>query len=154
MQNVKWRKRSTFKEATNEQIHSLEETLNIEFPLDYKEYIKEFNGCSPVDKRVVVIEGFRESINNLLSIGDPERPIDLYKTFNNVKDRLVDNVFPFATDAGGNLFCFDYRESVKKPTVVFWDHEEAFENPDAALTYVCDNFIELINSLQEYEEEE
>ncbi|WP_458117969.1 SMI1/KNR4 family protein [Bacillus sp. PK6-026] len=154
MKHIHWRKRSTFKEPTHEQIHSLEATLNIKFPLDYKEYIKEFNGCSPVDKRVVVIAGFRESINNLLSIGDPERPIDLYKTVNNVKDRLVDNIIPFATDAGGNLFCFDYRNSETSPTVVFWDHEEAFENPEAAVTYVCDNFTELINSLREYEEEE
>ena len=35
---------SYFKEATREQMHSFEETLNIKFPLDYKEYIKEFNG--------------------------------------------------------------------------------------------------------------
>ncbi|WP_409196909.1 SMI1/KNR4 family protein [Bacillus stercoris] len=27
---------------------------------------------------------------------------------------------PFATDAGGNLFCFDYRYLLHEPVIVFW----------------------------------
>ncbi|MDR4959083.1 MULTISPECIES: SMI1/KNR4 family protein [Bacillus] len=106
--------------------------------------LKEFNGCSPVDKRVVIFEGFRESMNNLLSMETQRDQLD----FNNFKDRLVDNLIHFKTDAGGNLFCVDYRDSARNPTVFFGDNEEAFENPEAAVTYVCDNFTEFINSLR------
>lgn len=104
MQSIKWRKRRTFQEATNSQIEEVEEKLKIKFPTDYKEFIKDHNGCSPIDKKVVLFQDSRESINNLLSIGDPTRPIDLLSTIDNVKDRLVDKIIPFATDAGGNLF--------------------------------------------------
>ncbi len=46
MQSIKWRKRSTFQEATNSQIKEVEEKLKIKFPTDYKEFIKDHNGCS------------------------------------------------------------------------------------------------------------
>ncbi|MEK5081290.1 MULTISPECIES: SMI1/KNR4 family protein [unclassified Bacillus (in: firmicutes)] len=73
-------------------------------PTDYKEFIKDHNGCSPIDKKVVLFQNSRESINNLLSIGDPTRPIDLFSTFDNVKGRLVDKIIPFATDVGETSF--------------------------------------------------
>ncbi|KUP34394.1 SMI1/KNR4 family protein [Bacillus atrophaeus] len=149
MQSIKWRKRSTFQEATNSQIKEVEEKLKIKFPTDYKEFIKDHNGCSPIDKKVVLLQDSRESINNLLSIGDPTRPIDLLSTIDNVKDRLVDKIIPFATDAGGNLFCFDYRMSSQEPVIVFWDHEIAYEDKESSISYVCDSFTELINKLYE-----
>ncbi|MEC1403682.1 SMI1/KNR4 family protein [Bacillus subtilis] len=149
MQSIKWRKRSTFQEATNSQIKEVEEKLKIKFPTDYKEFIKDHNGCSPIDKKVVLFQDSRESINNLLSIGDPTRPIDLLSTIDNVKDRLVDKIIPFATDAGGNLFCFDYRMSAQEPVIVFWDHEIAYEDKESSISYVCDSFTELINKLYE-----
>ncbi|WP_242556921.1 SMI1/KNR4 family protein [Bacillus sp. HU-1818] len=98
MQSIKWRKRSTFQEATNSQIEYVEEKLKIKFPTDYREFIKDHNGCSPIDRKVVLFQDSRESINNLLSIGDPTRPTDLLSTIDNVKDRLVDNIIPFATE--------------------------------------------------------
>lgn len=149
MQSIKWRKRRTFQEATNSQIEEVEEKLKIKFPTDYKEFIKDHNGCSPIDKKVVLFQDSRESINNLLSIGDPTRPIDLLSTIDNVKDLLVDKIIPFATDAGGNLFCFDYRMSAQEPVIVFWDHEIAYEDKESSISYVCDSFTELINKLYE-----
>ncbi|MFU2201522.1 SMI1/KNR4 family protein [Bacillus subtilis] len=149
MQSIKWRKRSTFQEATNNQIEYVEEKLKIKFPTDYREFIKDHNGCSPIDKKVVLFQNSRETINNLLSIGGPTRPIDLLSTIDNVKDRLVDKIIPFATDAGGNLFCFDYRMSAQEPVIVFWDHEIAYEDKESSISYVCDSFTELINKLYE-----
>ncbi|WP_102422782.1 MULTISPECIES: SMI1/KNR4 family protein [Bacillus amyloliquefaciens group] len=148
MQSIKWRKRSTFQEATNSQIEEVEEKLKIKFPTDYRDFIKDHNGCSPIDKKVVLFQNSRESINNLLSIGDPTRPIDLLSTIDNVKDRLVDKIIPFATDAGGNLFCFDYRMSSQEPAIVFWDHEIAYEDKESSISYVCDSFTELMNKLE------
>ncbi|WP_409509011.1 SMI1/KNR4 family protein [Bacillus spizizenii] len=148
MQSIKWRKRSTFQEATNNQIEYVEEKLKIKFPTDYREFIKDHNGCSPIDKKVVLFHNSRETINNLLSIGDPTRPIDLLSTIDNVKDRLVDKIIPFATDAGGNLFCFDYRTSSQQPVIVFWEHEIDYEDKESSISYVCDSFTELMNKLE------
>ncbi|MCY8946181.1 SMI1/KNR4 family protein [Bacillus atrophaeus] len=96
---------------------------------------------------VVLFQNSRESINNLLSIGDPSRPIDLLSTIDNVKDRLVDKIIPFATDAGGNLFCFDYRMS-SQPVIVFWDHEIAYEDKESSISYVCYSFTDLMDKLE------
>ncbi|AOR98941.1 SMI1/KNR4 family protein [Bacillus subtilis] len=58
MQSIKWRKRSTFQEATNNQIEYVEEKLKIKFPTDYREFIKDHNGCSPIDKKGCFIPKF------------------------------------------------------------------------------------------------
>ncbi|MGP1910122.1 SMI1/KNR4 family protein [Metabacillus sp. JX24] len=127
--------------------------MSIKFPLDYREFIKDHNGCAPLNKNVVCINDFRETLNYLLSIGDQSRPIDLLSTYANIKDRLIDGVFPFAKDPGGNMFCFHFTNQNSEPEIVFWNHEEAFEDRNNALTFVCSSFTELISSLQAYEEE-
>ncbi|MDQ0860819.1 SMI1/KNR4 family protein [Bacillus sp. V2I10] len=154
MQKINWHKRKTFKQASEQEITSVEEILSIKFPIDYRDFIKDHNGCSPLDKDVVIINSFRETLNYLLSFGDDNRPIDMLRTYENIKDRLIDNVIPFANDPGGNMFCFDFRELKHEPPIVFWDHEEAYEDPNGAVTYVCSGFTELINSLQSFEEED
>jgi hypothetical protein len=45
-------------------------------------------------------------------------------------------------------------EQKHEPAIVFWDHEEAYEDPNGAVTYACSGFTELINSLQSFEEED
>ncbi|MEK3806094.1 SMI1/KNR4 family protein [Bacillus sp. FSL H8-0547] len=148
MINVEW-DTSDFIEVTNKDIQDVENQLGIKFPLDYIAVIKKFNGCSPIQD-LVSRENFSEPFGYLLSIGKEDESIDLYKTYTNVKDRLIDNVFPFADDPGGNLYCFDYRSS-DHPSICYWDHEEAFENREKAIKFICHTFTDLIESLTEDE---
>ncbi|KYD02028.1 hypothetical protein B4144_2514 [Bacillus atrophaeus] len=57
-------------------------------------------------------------------------------------------IIPFATDAGGNLFCFDYRAPSQQPVIVFWDHEIFYEDKESSISYVCDSFTELMDKLE------
>lgn len=82
---------------------------------------------------------------------DPFYIIDQYE---GQKDRLIEGVYPIADDPFGNAFCFDYRQDPNNPSIVFWNHEEAFENPEKALTYVCSSFSEFLSNLHEMEDEE
>jgi hypothetical protein len=141
---------SDFFEVSDEEIKKVEKQIGIKFPLDYIATIKKYNGCSPLQD-IVRREDFREAFGYLLSIGNENESIDLLKTYSNVKDRLMKNIVPFADDPGGNLYCFDYRSYDDQPSIVFWDHEEAYENPEKAVTFVCNNFTDLIESLTEYE---
>ncbi|MDA7028615.1 SMI1/KNR4 family protein [Bacillus sp. CLL-7-23] len=154
MQKIDWDKDENFKEVSEEEINHLENHFSINFPNDYREFIKNHSGCDPLDKDVVDIGDFRETLNGLFDIRDDDETISLLEMYIGSKDRLIDNVIPFADDPAGNLFCFDYRRSSTDPVIVFWDHEEAFENPENALTYICDSFTDLINSLREYDEDE
>ncbi|MEC1599882.1 SMI1/KNR4 family protein, partial [Bacillus spizizenii] len=40
-------------------------------------------------------------------------------------------------------------KGLSSPSIVFWDHEMAFEDPERALSPVCDSFTELVNKLYE-----
>lgn len=62
-------------------------------------------------------------------------------------DRLVDWVFPIADDVFGNSLCLDYRKGRENPSIVFWDHEAAYANPEAALTHVAGSFTEFLGLL-------
>ena len=91
-----------------------------------------------------------EVFNNLLSF-DEEDSSNMIDTYNDVKDRLVEKVIPFAEDPFGNLICFDYRTN-KQPTIVFWEHEKAFNDKESAIRYLCDYFTELLLMLHELQE--
>jgi len=56
---------------------------------------------------------------------------------------VPDGVIPFSRDGGGNLICFDYRETPDHPTVVFWDHEKCDDPP----LYVASSFTDFLNKL-------
>ncbi|WP_420976236.1 SMI1/KNR4 family protein [Bacillus vallismortis] len=58
-------------------------------------------------------------------------------------------VIPIADDVFGNEICYGFRKGISSPSIVFRDHEIAYENPDGALSYICDSFTELINKLYE-----
>jgi hypothetical protein len=44
------------------------------------------------------------------------------------------------------MLCFDYRGK-SNPTIVHWDHEIAYLNPEQGLFPVCHSFTELLERL-------
>jgi cell wall assembly regulator SMI1 len=57
-----------------------------------------------------------------------------------------ENLVPFAVDGGGNLTCFDYRNTKKDPPIVFWCHDD----PDGEdVHFIANSFEEFINMLHE-----
>lgn len=63
--------------------------------------------------------------------------------------RMLPGIVPFACDPFGNEICFDYHLNIENPYVVFWDHEIAYEDPNKALSHICNSFTELVNKLYE-----
>jgi hypothetical protein len=88
----------------------------------------------------------------LLSFSETSKSLYIIDVYHHIKDRLVDNVFPFGNDPFGNHYCFDYRQSKQYPTVIFWNHEEAYENPAKGTSYLYDSFTEFLNHLKEFED--
>jgi hypothetical protein len=132
-------------------IADVEKIFGINLPNDFIECIKENNAGHPIPN--VYYIGVRgEVFNNLLTF-DLESKYSIINTFNRIKTRLVDKVYPFAEDPFGNCICFDYRNG-DKPIIVFWEHETASVDKESAIKKVCDSFSELIDMLEENEEEE
>lgn len=132
-----------------ETILNAENIFGVKFPQDYIEIIMKNDGGYPKPNRFD-LNGNEEVFNNLLSF-DEEDCSNMVDTYNDVKDRLVEKVIPFAEDPFGNLICFDYRNN-DQPTVVFWEHEKAFNDKESAMTYLCDSFTELLLMLHDSKE--
>ncbi|WP_047155528.1 SMI1/KNR4 family protein [Aneurinibacillus tyrosinisolvens] len=147
--DVEWYKRKSHVDATEEEIKAVEDQWGVTFPSDYREVAKEYHGCTPLRKKALNIGEREEAFKFLLSFSENSKSLYILDVYNNIKDRLVDNVYPFANDPFGNCYCFDYRQSNTQPTIVFWDHEEAYENPEEGLSYLCNSFAELLNHLEE-----
>lgn len=129
--------------VSEHEIASIESLLNIKFPRDYIECAKNNHGGNP-SLQIYDFDGHQESVfNSLLSLnpGESNYILDVY---NNVKDRLVNDIYPFADDPFGNLICFDYRNNDGISTVVFWDHELSHENFEKAIIPICKTFTELL----------
>jgi hypothetical protein len=130
-------------------ISNLETIFEVKFPKDYVEIIMKNDGGYPKPNRFNLNDN-EEIFNNLLSFGE-EGGSNIVDTYSYVKDRLVEKVIPFAEDPFGNLICFDYRTN-NQPTIVFWEHEKAFNDKESATSYLCDSFTELLLMLHESRE--
>lgn len=126
-------------------IGKVEAVWNVKLPRDLVECIMVNNGGRPTQD-VFDVEGEPRVFNRLSRFNEDSR-LYVLRSYEGMRDRLVDWVFPFAYDPAGNFLCLDYRENRVKPCIVFWDHEVAFEDPEAALTYAASSFTELLGML-------
>lgn len=142
---------SSLRPSIDKDVSVVEQTLGITLPDDYKECAKKYGVGSPIPD-VFDVRGRwgGEAVFNRLLTFDSADTYGYYivDVWNNIKDRLIGDIYPFADDIFGNSICFDYREGKdKSPKVVFWDHEIAYDSPEDAILYICDSFTELISSL-------
>lgn len=64
-------------------------------------------------------------------------------------DLINNKIIPFACDAGGYLFCFDYRQNNNKPLIILWIRD----NPDNLnIAHLANSFEEFINKLKSEDE--
>lgn len=127
------------------EINKVEDILGVKFPEDFIQCAIINHGAMPT-LNTFDFEGYKgASVGELLSFNSSSS-IYVLNIFNDIRDRLSDRVIPIANDPGGNFICFDYRKKFV-PTVVYWDHERAFENPNQSVTYICETFTEFLNKL-------
>ncbi|EJR75885.1 SMI1/KNR4 family protein [Bacillus cereus] len=150
MNNVTWIGVNK-KEITDEHIQQVEQYLGVKFPIDFIECLKKYDGGYPRPK-IFDIPNQDENVFSKLLTFDLESRNSIIQVYEDIKDRLVDKVYPFGKDSFGNHLCFDYRNNSQSPTIVFWEHEE--EEIEKAIYPVCSSFTELLNSLRDYEDED
>ncbi|MEI4800390.1 SMI1/KNR4 family protein [Bacillus sp. FJAT-51639] len=150
MNNITWIGTSK-KTITDEHIQQVEQYFGVKFPNDFVECVKLHDGGHPRPKAFDIQGQDGSAFSNLLTF-DLESQYSIIQRYENIKDRLVDKVYPFGRDSFGNFLCFDYRNDLQSPTVVFWEHEE--EEMEKAVYPVCSSFTELLDSLRDYDDEE
>lgn len=160
---MNWRKvKRLNKEKSIEQV---EEIFGVHFPDDFKTLIMKYNAGIPMPCTFDTERMMGKDFGQLLSF-NLEDSFNILKEYALIKNRLHKKVYPFASDAGGNYLCFDFRENSNEPTVKFWDHEMKFEIANGELIvgeseynannyhldFVSKNITELLSML--YGEEE
>ena len=150
MKNITWSFMSKTP-ITDEEIQKAEKYFGIKFPEDFIACVKKYDGGYPRPK-IFDVPGRDENVFSKLLTFDLESRNSIIQVYEDIKDRLVDKVYPFGKDSFGNHLCFDYRNNSQSPTIVFWEHEE--EEIEKAIYPVCSSFTELLNSLGDYEDED
>ncbi|MDY0943417.1 SMI1/KNR4 family protein [Priestia megaterium] len=138
-------------EATLKDVVEVEKKFGIKFPIDYIDCILENHEGYPSLNAFDYGKVKGAAFNHLLSFNQQE--IDyLVQVRENIKDRLIDRVYPFADTPGGDYLCFDYRTNEENPPIVYWDHELAYEDPEEGVFFVANTFTELLSKLYNDEE--
>lgn len=137
MTEIKWKYAGP--SISEEDIRSLEGTLAVALPVDYKSFIREHDGARP-KPNAVELSGGRELVMERLLRIEAGIKGNLTSTADALKKRDQQSLVPFGSDPFGNLFCFKYSGRTAK-AVVFWNHESNTSS------MICGTFSELLESL-------
>ncbi|MGC5746574.1 SMI1/KNR4 family protein [Chryseobacterium sp. NFX27] len=162
---MKWLYKKELKDFNS--IKNVEDVFGIKFPSDYKNIVLENNAATPspntIDTSRQTGKAFGELLN--FNLDSSENIISLYQE---LKNKIPEEVFPITMDPGGNFLCYDFREDKANPKVVRWDHEQKFVVEDKELIiedheqesdyyyldFVADSFTETLTNLYGEEVEE
>ncbi|WML33909.1 SMI1/KNR4 family protein [Clostridium sp. OS1-26] len=159
MNKIKWRRPGT--PLVREEIAKVECLVGYQFPNDYVSCALLYHGASAIPY-CIDVNNRERFFANLLSFSD-ESVDNIIEIYNNCKERLKNGIVPFACDPSGNLFCFDYRNDKKNPSIIFLNYELSVNASDysmndlkrinleevqeKAIEFICTSFTELLNML-------
>ncbi|PJI08582.1 SMI1/KNR4 family protein [Clostridium sp. CT7] len=142
---------------SNERIEWFEKTYRIDLPIEYKEFLQNFNGCKPITN-ILNSNGREYVIERFLCLLDKPKEneaygwYDLTSVLTQLDCRLIDdedligmNVIPIAALFAGDFICLDYRKNIN-PCVVVWNHEES-DDFEPVTEEVADNVNQFFNML-------
>lgn len=151
------KKDSIVSAPSEEIIIELQEYSNVQYPLSFIRFLKQYNGAVPIDNKFIV-DDYEYIIERFLCIMDnpDEDPVgnyDISIVLTQLDERLTDNgdlvgdeLIPIAALFAGNFVCLDYRKRQGNPSICVWDHEESdVFNP--VTYYVSESFDKFVEML-------
>lgn len=131
----------------------------IKLPNGYKDFIKKYNGASPIkdsflnnhrsymiDRFLCILEVTGEREDEFYDIGVVRTQLDERIVWD--EDLVGTELLPIAVLFAGDFVCLDYRHNNIDPSVCIWDHEESSDlNP--VVYPVSQNFDEFLDLLTE-----
>jgi hypothetical protein len=143
---------------TVELLEEKEKKWKLMLPLDYRNFLLNYNGGIPNEKSFEC-NGHNYAVTRFLCIlrdfHDTQLGwYDISVVESQIGERLTDNedligveVLPIVELFAGDYVCLDYRESKDNPTVCVWNHEESEDF--SPVTYKASNsFTEFIERLK------
>lgn len=131
--------------SNSEIINDFEKKYEIEFPDSFKEIVRHYNGGRPRPNTFDSVETKERVVKGLLSFNKQDRE-NIWDTYENLKERLPNRVFPIISDPFGNYICMAFNATSKESIIVFWNHETS------ELENVANNFSGFLKLLYELDE--
>ncbi|CAM4030897.1 SMI1/KNR4 family protein [Listeria booriae] len=135
-----------------------ERKWRVKLPIAYKEFIKKYNGSSPikdsflcnkheytVDRFLCILQVTGNNENEYYDIGVVKTQLD--ERIVTDEDLVGTELLPIAVLFAGDFVCLDYRDSTEEPTVCVWNHEESGDL-DPVTYFLCDSFTTFLNLLR------
>ena len=97
-----------------------QDDLEVDLPSDVLAVAQIHQGAAPVPAGIDLPNGFGTAVDHLLHFEDSPFVSNIVAAIFPLLDVLDEGIIPFAADAGGDFFCFDYRAESDHPSVVFW----------------------------------
>ncbi|NUU78954.1 SMI1/KNR4 family protein [Paenibacillus xylanilyticus] len=119
-------------------VRLVEEKWGIQFPSEYIKFIQKYHGAEPV-QRTLNINGKKVMFSSFLTFIAFD-DLDILDVYNEQKNSLPLNHFPFAIDEEGNLFCF-YFSNLPHPSIIY---VETIPSADPQDIYIASDFTEFM----------
>lgn len=131
-------------------ISQIEKQYGFILPLDYKEFLLNYNGEELERETFYFKNSWDEEENSIVHyffLVDSEKYYEDFESqykFWIEGGRLPEDVIPIARDPFGNLICISVSED-SYGKVLFWDHEL---DDDECFSIIADSFTEFYNMLE------
>ena len=149
-------KESVIKPLPSEDLLLLkEERWRVKLPMDYRDFVKNFNGGVPMKKQFICndkLYEIRRFLCVLKNVEESEFEINVVRTdIGNYlaydREQIGVGIFPIAALTREDYVCLDYRKSKDTPTVCVWDYM-ASEPYDPVTFHIAETFTEFCMLLQ------
>lgn len=128
-------------------VTNFENHTGIKYPVEYLELLQSNQGKTPEKSSITLSNGIHTEVSCLLhfSNDDYDNAYNVIDVTNTLEESLPNLVIPFADSPGGDYFCFDFRNSIDNPSIVFFFHELT---GDTAITPISDSFTSFLAILE------
>lgn len=131
---------------TSDYLKKIEPDLKISIPQEVVDFYLKNNG-GYCEKNTFFLDGDGYKVNEFLPFGGVGDCVE--STYRDVfldNDEMPNNLVPFASDAGGDYFCFESSGS-DAGRVVFFE-SEYYDDPSQAVVVLAESFSEFIEQLE------
>jgi hypothetical protein len=126
--------------ASDAAVQEAERALRVRFPADFLAIARTRQGAEPVPSGIRLPNDSSTGVLHLLHFEDEPGDSNIVNRIFPVQGVLDKGIIPFAEDVGGDLFCFNYRETPETPGVVYF-------SVDTGVVPIADSFTDFVGKL-------
>ena len=158
---IRVKKESILPSPTDELIDEMQDYFEVNFPQDYRSFLKQNNGAVPLECQFdynghsYPVERFLCMLPNELLNEFVEGCYDIGVVETQLDDRLGDDgdetgtfIIPIAVLFAGDFVCLDFRKDKENPEVCIWYHEQS-EYLAPYTKRIAGSFTEFLSMLYE-----